>query len=91
MKRRLTKRLLKTTALFSGTESLAMLCGIVRAKVVALAVGASGVGMLGILSLVCEMAGSFVSSGLKTSGVRVIPPRPPAKAPALYMLCVISL
>ena len=72
MKRRLTKRLLKTTALFSGTESLSMLCGGVRAKVVALAVGASGVGMLGILSLVCEMAGSFVSSGLKISGVRAI-------------------
>lgn len=80
MKRRLTKRLLKTTALFSGTESLAMLCGIVRAKVVALAVGASGVGMLGILSLVCEMAGSFVSSGLKTSGVRVIASASPGES-----------
>lgn len=72
---RLSALVLKALGVFGTAEGLAMLCGLVRTKLVALWVGAAGVGLFGLLNSVVEMLGALTQSGVRNSAVRQIASR----------------
>lgn len=86
MKGRVTSGILRSTALFSGSEVLGVVCGVIRTKVIAILTGAAGVGLLGILMSVCDMAGAVATSGLRTGGVRSIASTPDSRRQELIGL-----
>ncbi|CCX48919.1 MAG: oligosaccharide flippase family protein [Muribaculaceae bacterium] len=63
---------LKALGVFGTSEGLAMLCGVVRTKLVALWIGASGVGLFGLFNSVVEMLGALTQTGIRNSAVRQI-------------------
>ena len=54
---------------------LKALCGLVRTKLVALWVGAAGVGLFGLFNSVVEMLGALTQTGVRNSAVRQIASR----------------
>lgn len=55
-----------------GAQVVSLAAGFVRAKVVAMVFGASGIGLIGVLNSFSGNISSFVAWGLSASGVRVI-------------------
>ena len=55
-----------------GAQVISLGAGFIRAKVVAIVFGASGIGLIGVLNAFNGNISSFVGWGLATSGVRVI-------------------
>lgn len=69
---KLTRRIVSTMSLFASVEVVGMLCSVIRTKLVALWIGASGVGLLGLFNSAVEMICNLSQLGLRTSGVREI-------------------
>jgi len=65
-------QILKSSALIGGSTVLNIGIGIVRTKVLALWLGPSGIGLLGLLMSIYELARSVAVMGLNSSGVREI-------------------
>lgn len=65
-------QILKSSALIGGSTVLNIGIGIVRTKVMALLLGPSGIGLLGLLTSIYELARNFAIMGLNSSGVREI-------------------
>ncbi|PYV47486.1 MAG: hypothetical protein DMG92_16240 [Acidobacteria bacterium] len=65
-------RILKSSALIGGSTAVNMLFGIMRTKAMALLLGPSGVGLLGIYGSISELARSVAGLGINNSGVRQI-------------------
>ena len=65
-------RILRTSALMGGAQVVVLAVGFVRAKVIALILGASGVGLIGIFSAFSGNVSALAGWGLGTSGVRLI-------------------
>jgi enterobacterial common antigen flippase len=65
-------RILRSSALMGGAQVVVLAAGFVRAKVVALILGASGVGLIGIFNVFSGNVATFAGWGLGTSGVRLI-------------------
>lgn len=68
----LTKRILRTGGLFGGVEGMNMFCSLVRNKLIALWIGASGVGVFGFLSTTLDMISSLSQLGLRNSAVQYL-------------------
>ncbi len=68
----LTQRILKTMTLFGSVEAVTMLCSVVRNKIMALWVGAIGVGLLGLYAVALEMLSTLAQMGLRMSAVKSI-------------------
>lgn len=66
----LTSRVYKALAIFSGTQSVGILCSVIRTKIVALWIGAVGVGIFGILNAAIEMIASLTQLNLRSTAVR---------------------
>ena len=66
------KSTLKTTAAVGGGQIITILSGIIKTKVAALILGPSGIGVLGLLTIVADMIRSLSSIGIPLSGVREI-------------------
>lgn len=64
------RSVLKATTLLGGASAINMLVGIFRAKAVALLLGASGMGVMGIYLSISGLATTLASCGLNYSGVR---------------------
>lgn len=56
--------------LFGGQQVLSIICGLVRNKLVAIWIGPAGVGLLGVYSLVLDMANNISNLGIRNSSVR---------------------
>ena len=92
-------RILRTSALMGGAQVVVLAAGFVRAKAIAMILGASGVGLIGIFNAFSGNVSSFAGWGLGTSGVRLIAGAPednkPAKVAAVrrmgWMLSLIGL
>ena len=69
---RLSALVLKALGVFGTAEGLAMFCGVVRTKLVALWIGATGVGLFGLFNSVVEMLGALTQTGIRNSAVRQI-------------------
>lgn len=66
----LTTRVLKAMGLFSSLQVVNILCAVVKMKLVALWLGASGVGLFGIYQSVVDMLGTLTDMGIRQSAVR---------------------
>src|SRR4051812_45676980 len=65
-------RILKPSAVIGGSTALNMFFGIARTKAMALLLGPSGVGLLGIYSSISDLVRSVAGLGINSSGVRQI-------------------
>lgn len=66
----LSARVLKVLGIFSGVQMLTILCSIVKMKLVALWLGAGGVGLFGIYQSVIDTVATCTDMGLRQSAVR---------------------
>jgi PST family polysaccharide transporter len=65
-----------------GAQVIVLAAGFVRAKAIALILGASGVGLIGLFNAFSGNVASFAGWGLGTSGVRLIAGAPDEQKPA---------
>ena len=65
-------RILRSSALMGGAQLVTLGAGFVRAKIIALVIGPSGVGLVGVLTSFNSNLSSFAGWGLGTTGVRSI-------------------
>ncbi len=65
-------QILKSSALIGGSSLLNVGFGIVRTKAMAVLLGPSGFGLLGLYTSVCDVTRSLAGMGLNNSGVRQI-------------------
>ncbi|NDV78359.1 O-antigen translocase [Dysgonomonas sp. 511] len=65
-------QILKSTAIFGGSQVVVIIAGIIRTKIVALLLGTVGVGLIGIYQSVIDTFRSAFTLGLDTAGVREI-------------------
>lgn len=75
-------RILRSSALMGGAQLVVLAAAFVRAKVIAVILGASGVGLIGIFNAFSGNVASFAGWGLGTSGVRLIAGAPEDLKPA---------
>lgn len=65
-----TARVYKALTLFSGTQSIGILCSVIRTKLVAVWIGAAGVGLFGLCNTAIEMFAALTQLNLRTTAVR---------------------
>ena len=65
-------RILRSSALMGGAQVVVLAAGFIRAKVIAVTLGASGVGLIGIFNAFSGNVSSFAGWGLGISGVRLV-------------------
>ena len=65
-------QILKSSALIGGSSALNIAFGIVRTKAMAMLLGPSGVGMLGLYVAISDLARNLAGLGINSSGVRQI-------------------
>ena len=80
-----TSRILRVLGIFSGVQGTQMLCSIVRVKLVALWIGAAGIGLFGIFNSAMEMISNISQMGLRTSAVRAIAASPRQSVQAMVL------
>ncbi len=66
------KEILRSTFIMGGASFLKILIGVVRIKVLAVVLGPTGVGLIGVLTSAMTMGASVAGMGLNSSGVRQI-------------------
>jgi len=65
-------RILRSSALMGGAQVITLATGFIRTKIVALLIGPSGVGLVGVLTAFNGNLAALAGWGLGTSGVRTI-------------------
>jgi PST family polysaccharide transporter len=65
-------RILRSSALMGGAQVVILAAAFIRAKLIALILGASGVGLIGIFNAFSGNVAAFAGWGLGTSGVKLI-------------------
>lgn len=65
-----TSRIVKALCLFSGVQALSIVCSIVRTKLIALWIGAAGVGVFGLFSQAFETLTTLFQLGMRNAAVR---------------------
>lgn len=72
MRRGLNSKILKIIGIFSGAEAIKILCSIIKTKIVAIWLGAVGVGLFGIFANAIDTISILTGLGLRQSGVREV-------------------
>ncbi|WP_036303851.1 O-antigen translocase [Methylomicrobium agile] len=65
-------QILKSSALIGGSSLVNVAIGVVRTKVMAILLGPSGVGMMGLYGAILELTVNIAGMGINSSGVRQI-------------------
>ena len=65
-------QILKSSSIIGGAQGINYLIGMVRIKVVAVLLGPSGVGLVGLYMSATDMVGTFAKLGVNESGVREV-------------------
>jgi len=65
-------QILKSTTLVGGSQVINILLGIIRTKFLAVLLGPSGIGLMGLYTAVTGTVGTMTSMGIGASGVRQI-------------------
>ena len=65
-------QILKSSLIIGGSSGVTIVLGIIRTKVIALLLGSSGVGLVGLYSSIAETAKALAGLGINFSGVRQI-------------------
>lgn len=68
----ISRTVFRTIGLFSGLETFNILCSVVKMKLVALWLHASGVGLFGIYNQTIETIATFTNMGMRQSSIRDI-------------------
>lgn len=68
----LTKGILKALGIFGGVQMVNIICSILRTKLIAVWIGAAGVGLFGLYNSVIELLGVIFNLGMRSSAVRDI-------------------
>jgi PST family polysaccharide transporter len=63
---------IKATSLFGGVQVFIIIIGIIRSKIVAVLLGPSGMGFMGLLNSTITLISTYTNFGLATSAVREI-------------------
>lgn len=71
-KSNLSKTVLKAMSIFGGVQVITIICSIIRTKLVAIWIGAAGVGLFGLYNTAIEMISAITQLGLRQSAVRDI-------------------
>jgi O-antigen/teichoic acid export membrane protein len=66
------QQVFKATSLFGGVQFVKILISVIRSKVVAILLGPSGMGIMGLLNSTLELVSNLTNMGLSTSAVRDI-------------------
>lgn len=66
------RRILSSTSIMGGASAINLLLSLVRTKVLALVVGPSGIGLLGLLNNLITSAALLAGMGVGTAGVRLV-------------------
>src|SRR5215510_7791390 len=65
-------QILRSTAVIGGSSAINVAIGMVRTKAMAMFLGPSGFGLLGLFSSVAEVVQNLAGMGIQNSGVRQI-------------------
>lgn len=68
--KKIYRTIVKATGLFGGTQVFTILCSIIKTKLVAIWLGAEGVGIIGLYSNTVDMISALTRLGIGTSSVR---------------------
>lgn len=68
----LSRKVLSAICLFGGTQSVTILCSVIRIKLVAIWIGAAGVGLFGIYNSAMTLIAQIAMLGMRSSSVREI-------------------
>jgi PST family polysaccharide transporter len=82
----LSRRVLKVTGLFSGVQTITILCSIIRTKLVAILLGPTGIGLFGIYNSVIDTISSISQVGTGAGEVRAIAMSPRKNLPRLIAI-----
>lgn len=63
---------LRSSAIVGGSSAINMLIGLVRTKIMAVLLGPGGVGLMGALTSIADLARTLAEMGINSSGVRQI-------------------
>lgn len=66
------KTILKSSSIIGGSQVLVYAIGLIRTKLVAVLLGPSGVGLIGILNAIISVGSTLANCGLQNSGTREI-------------------
>lgn len=66
------KQIVKSTGIFGGSQVINILIGIIRNKVIAVLLGATGVGLIGVYQSIVDMIRNIGGMGMETTGVKEI-------------------
>lgn len=66
------KQILKATSLFGGVQVFNILITIVRSKIIAILLGPTGIGIVGLLTSTTSLVSSMTNFGLETSAVKSV-------------------
>lgn len=66
------KELLKSTSIIGGTQIFTILLGVFRTKIIALLLGPTGLGILGLLQSIVDIVRSSTSFGINYSAVKYV-------------------
>ncbi|MCZ2486952.1 oligosaccharide flippase family protein [Aquirufa antheringensis] len=72
MKNSSQKQLLKATGIIGGSQVIVILIGIVRTKIIAILLGPSGVGIVGMLQSILDLIRNLSGFGLNYSAVKYV-------------------
>lgn len=68
----LSRKVLNAICLFGGTQVLTILCSVIRVKLVAIWIGAAGVGLFGIYNAALTLIAQIFMLGMRSSSVKEI-------------------
>ena len=83
-----TALIVKTMGVFSGVQSISILTSVVRTKLVAVWIGALGVGLFGVFNTVLDLLGNFAQMGMNTVAARELAANTARSERARYILMV---
>lgn len=66
------RQILRSSAIVGGSSIASMMIGLVRTKVMAMLLGPAGVGLMGALNSIADLARTLAELGINSSGVRQI-------------------
>lgn len=66
------RQMIKSTSIFGGVQFLNILISLLKSKFIALWIGPTGVGMIGLFNAAISLISGFTNVGLETSGVKAI-------------------
>ncbi len=66
------RQIVKSTSIFGGVQIFNMIISIIKSKCIALWIGPSGVGIIGLFNSALSLVSSFTNAGIETSGVKAI-------------------